>query len=367
MNNSTANLQFQTEIDTSAFEDRMAGMLNDAAVSVMISLGHRLGLFDALAARPGATAAQLAESAGLDARYVREWLSVMTTGCIVEYTPASDSFRLPPQAAACLTRAAAPGNIAVSMRYISVIAQTEDRLVECFRSGRGLPYDAYPCFHEVMAEDSHQTVVCALFDGILPLVPGLVERLESGIDVLDAGCGRGLALLELARRFPASRFTGYDLCADAFEPTAAEATAAGVKNIRFAARDMSGFDEPGRYDLVTTFDAVHDQADPQGLLDGIARALRSDGIYLMQDIAGSSHLQNNLDHPLGPLLYAISCAHCTPVSIGQGGPGLGTLWGEELAEDMLRRAGFDDIEVTRLEHDPFNVYFVARRASPPQA
>lgn len=343
------------------FGEQFAAMLNHAATVTMVSLGHRLGLFDVMAGLPPALCATIAERAGCSERYVREWLSVMTTAGIVHYYPATSTFSLDPAAASCLTRAASPGNFAVTARMIPLVGSMEEPLQSCFRSGEGLPYNAYPCFHEVMAEDSHQTVVTALFDHLLPLVPGIEHRLEAGIDVLDAGCGRGLALLELARAYPNSRFTGYDLCQEAFAPTLAQARALGLTNLRFEARNLQDFDEPGRYDLILSFDAVHDQADPTALLRGIARGLRRGGVYLMQDIAGSSQLENNLDHPLGPLLYTISCAHCVPVSLAQGGPGLGTLWGEELAEQMLRQAGFTDISATHLDHDPFNVYFVSQR------
>lgn len=344
---------------TERFAERVGGMINDGAVVVMVALGHQLELFDAMAAADRLTSAQLADRASLAERYVREWLSVMATSGIVEYEPAGRTFRLPAEHAACLTRAASPDNLAVTARFIPLIARMEAPIMACFRSGDGLPYDAYPCFHEVMAEDSFQTVVCALFDTIIPMVPGLEMRLEQGVRVLDAGCGRGLALVEMARRFPNSEFIGYDLCPDAFEPTLERARDEGLDNLHFEARDLRDFDAPGQFDFITSFDAVHDQADPQALLDGIARALRPDGIYLMQDIAGSSHLENNLDHPLGPLLYTISCIHCTPVSLGQGGPGLGTMWGEELARSMLGAAGFSSVHTHKLEHDPFNVYFIA--------
>lgn len=343
------------------FAERISGMINDGAVVVMIALGHQIGLFDALGDNARLTSEQLARRTGLAERYVREWLSVMATSGIVDYDPSSRTFRLPAEYAACLTRAASPNNLAVTARFIPLLAQMIDPIIDCFRTGEGLPYDAYPCFHEVMAEDSFQTVVCALFDTIVPMVPGLEQRLERGIRVLDAGCGRGLALVEMARRFPASEFVGYDLCPEAFEPTLARCREEGLDNIRFEARDLRDFDEPGRFDFIVSFDAVHDQADPQGLLEGIARALKPGGVYLMQDIAGSSHLENNMNHPLGPLIYAISCIHCTPVSLGQGGPGLGTMWGEELAHSMLEAAGFRQIVSRKLEHDPFNVYFIARR------
>jgi 2-polyprenyl-3-methyl-5-hydroxy-6-metoxy-1,4-benzoquinol methylase len=167
----------------------------------------------------------------------------------------------------------------------------------------------------------------------------------------------------LAERFPASRFSGYDLSTEATGWARAEAEARGLRKLAFEARDLATYDvdaEPEAFDLVTTFDAVHDQPRPMALLRGIRRTLRPDGVYLMQDIAGSSHVDGNRDHPMGTFLYAISTLHCMTVSLAQGGDGLGTLWGEELAGEMLRDAGFGSIDVHHLEHDPQNAYTVAR-------
>jgi 2-polyprenyl-3-methyl-5-hydroxy-6-metoxy-1,4-benzoquinol methylase len=213
----------------------------------------------------------------------------------------------------------------------------------------------------VMAEDSGQTVVAALTDYILPLVPGLTGRLEAGIDVLDVGCGSGRALNLMARKFPNSRFTGYDFSEEAIARARTAAQKHDTTNVRFEVKDVATLDEEARYDLITTFDAVHDQADPAAVLRGIAAALRDDGVYLMQDIAGSSHLHNNLDHPLGPFMYTVSTMHCMTVSIAQGGEGLGAMWGEEKAKEMLKEAGLGEVEVERLPHDIANSYFVARK------
>jgi SAM-dependent methyltransferase len=238
----------------------------------------------------------------------------------------------------------------------------QHRVLECFRSGAGMSYDEYPHFHEIMAEDSAGTVTASLFDHVLPLAPDLTARLERGIDVLDAGCGRGSALRALAARFPASRFVGYDLCADAVAFANDAARQADLSNVVFEARDLTGYAERDRFDLVTSFDAVHDQKDPQGLIRSLHDALRPGGVYLMQDIGGSARLENNLEFPMASLLYAVSCAHCTPVSIAQGGPGLGTMWGWETAEAFLRAAGFARVTRHVLDHDPMNVWFVARRS-----
>lgn len=342
-----------------AFAQRVVHMLDAGAASVMMALGHRLRLFDTLAAMPGTTSAQLAQACGLSERYVREWLAAMTTAGIVHHDPDAIAFSLPAEHAACLTRDAPLGNFAMYGQHVAMMGSMLERIEGCFREGGGTRYDEYPFFHEIMAEDSEQTVVAALFSHVLPLVPGIVERLETGIDVLDAGCGRGAALRGLAERFPASRFVGYDLCADAISFAGDMAAAAGLANARFEARDLTGYAERSRFDLVMSFDAVHDQRDPQGLLHALRGALRDGGVYLMQDIGGSATLANNAHFPLATLLYGISCTHCTPISIGQGGDGLGTMWGWETAQHMLGIAGFARVQRYVLPHDPMNVWFVA--------
>jgi 2-polyprenyl-3-methyl-5-hydroxy-6-metoxy-1,4-benzoquinol methylase len=214
-----------------------------------------------------------------------------------------------------------------------------------------------------MAEDSGQSALGSLFSHILPLVPGIAKRLEEGIDVLDLGCGRGKILAELAARYPSSRFVGYDLSEEAIAYARAQAEMRDLHNLRFEVRDLSDFDtsaDIGAFDFVTTFDAVHDQAKPLALLKGIRRTLRDGGVYLMQDIAASSHVEKNAGHPLGTLIYTISTMHCMTVSLAQGGDGLGAAWGRELAQTMLREAGFGTIAIHQLAHDVQNEYYVMK-------
>ncbi|RIA55060.1 class I SAM-dependent methyltransferase [Dichotomicrobium thermohalophilum] len=343
-----------------AFAGKIAEALDTAAVMGMMAIGHRLGLFDTLAEMPPATSEQIAQKTGLAERYIREWLAVMTCGRVVEYDPARRTYHLPPEHAACLTRGAPLGNLAVYSRLTSLIGAVQDDVVKCFETGGGTTYGDYPCFHEIMAEDSQQTVISSLFDAVLPAFEGVDQRLAAGIDVLDAGCGRGEALLAMSQRFPASRFVGYDLCPDAIAHAQEKARDAGAENVHYEVRDLTGYCEPNRWDLIFSFDAVHDQKDPQGLINGLAGSLRPGGVYVMQDIGGSAHLENNMEFPMAAMLYAISCAHCTPISVGQGGQGLGTMWGWETAEAMLRAAGFQSIEQHRFEHDPTNVWFLSR-------
>lgn len=345
------------------FDERMVVAVNQAGLMLMTSIGHRTGLFDAMAGLDWATSEEIAEHAGLDERYVREWLGAMATGGIVELEE-GDRYRLPAEHARFLSRAAGAENIAVFAQYFAVLGQVEDEIVACFRNGGGVPYEKFPRFHEVMAEDSAVTVLSALEEHILPLVPGLTRRLEQGINVLDLGCGRGRALMQMAERFPASRFTGFDLSQGAIAWATEEAERRGLGNLEFQVRDTSDFDrtaEPGAFDLVTTFDAIHDQARPGSVLAGIATSLAPDGVYLMQDIHSSSHVHSDLDHPMGPLLYTVSCMHCMTVSLAQGGEGLGAMWGRERALELLHKAGFEEVEVHRLPHDVQNDYFVAKK------
>ncbi len=349
------------EAKSEQFAEKMISVLNHGALTIMISIGHRTGLFDAMGELQPSTSAEIAGKAGLNERYVREWLGAMVTGGIVEYFPQNGTYHLPGEHAAWLTRKATPNNFAVTTQWFSIAGSVEDKLVECFKKGGGVPYEAYNRFNEVMSEESNQTVVVPLLDHLLPLIPGIKEKLEAGIEALDVGCGSGFALVEMAKTYPNSKFTGYDLLPEAIERGRAKAREHGLTNISFAATDVSKFNDEKKYDLITTFDAVHDQADPGRVLSNIYRALKDEGFYFMQDIKGSSHVDKNMDNPLAPFLYTVSCTHCMTVSLAQGGRGLGAMWGKELACDMLRQAGFLQVEVKELPHDPINYYYIIRK------
>jgi 2-polyprenyl-3-methyl-5-hydroxy-6-metoxy-1,4-benzoquinol methylase len=279
----------------------------------------------------------------------------------VEYEPIAGVYSLPPEHAAFLTRAASPNNIAVTAQFLPILGTVEDQVLECFYQGGGVPYSAYKRFHEVMAEDSGQTVVAALQEHILPLIPHLTEALERGIDVLDVGCGSGRALNEMAKQFPNSRFKGYDFSQEAIATAQSEANNQGLTNIQFQVKDAAKLDEVEQYDLICTFDSIHDQARPDVVLRGIYQALRSDGIYLMQDIRASSNVHGNLEHPVAPFLYTISCLHCMTVSLSADGMGLGAVWGEEKAIEMLKDAGFSSVTIQQLNHDFLNNFYIVKK------
>ena len=344
-----------------AFAEKIVDTLNQGSTALMVSIGHRTGLFDTMSTVSFSNSDEIARVSGLNERYIREWLGAMVTAGVVEHRPEDNSFRLPPEHAACLTRSSAPNNIAAFTQYIGVLGSVENEVVDAFTHGRGVPYSAYERFHSVMAEDSGQTVVAALLDHILPLVPGLPKKLDEGIQVLDVGCGSGRALILLAENFPESHFTGFDISQEAITAAEEEAQRINLRNVDFQVRDVAEAFPQNRYDLVTAFDAIHDQATPQVVLNNIYNSLAPGALFLMQDIAASRDIQNNIDHPIGPFLYTISCMHCMSVSLANGGPGLGAMWGRETAIEMLEEAGFQDVSVKQLSHDIQNYFYIVKK------
>ncbi|GHF82532.1 methyltransferase domain-containing protein [Streptomyces sp. NRRL_ISP-5395] len=345
------------------FAGRMVEVLNDACLGYLCSLGHRTRLFDVMAGLPPSTSEEIADAAGLNERYVREWLGGVTVGGIVGYDPADGTYRLPPEHAASLCRAAGPDNLASFLQDLALIGLVEDEVVTAFRAGGGVPYSSYPKFQELQAEETARVYDAALVDVIIPLAPGLPELLGSGggLDVLDVGTGQGHAVNLLARAFPASRFTGVDMSEGGIAAARAEAARLGLRNAHFDLADAAAVTGP--YDLITAFDVIHDLARPAATLAAVAGALRDDGVFLMGDIAASSRLEENLDLPLGPTLYAFSVFYCMTTSLSEGGAGLGTVWGRQTALRMLKEAGFGEVAVREVEGDILNVYYVARKGS----
>ena len=355
------NEQHIDQAKSEAFADQMLSLLNQGALSLMMSIGHKTHLFDSLSNMDPSTSEQIATSTGLNERYVREWLAAMVTGRVIEYDPSQRTYRLPAEHAAWLTREAGMQNMAFQAQYIVMLAKVHEQIIDCFSKGGGVPYASFPDFQRLMAEESLHVMDNSLFQVIMPLVAGLEERLQAGIDVADIGCGSGHALNIMAQAFPRSRFAGYDFSQQGIAAAQAEAGHLGLTNTRFEARDVSHLDIVDRYDFMTAFDSIHDQARPAEVLKAIVNALRTGGVLLMLDIRASSLLEENMKHPLAPFLYTISCNHCMTVSLANDGAGLGTMWGEQVASQMLHEAGFTHIEVKHVKGDISNSYYIASK------
>ena len=344
-----------------AFAGQMLGFLNGAQLALMTSVGYHTGLLDVLAGMPLATTEEIARAADLNERYVREWLGAMVCGGVVTYNPTDRTYQLPPEHAAVITRAAGAQNLAVFAAFVPQLARVEDGIVEAFRHGGGVPYAAFPEFQRMMAQVSGQVFDATLLNVTLELVPGLTDRLSAGIDVADVACGSGHAINVMAQAFPSRRFTGYDFSAEALAAGRAESQQRGTANAQFVEQDVASLDVDSAFDLITVFDAIHDQAQPRVVLRNIARALRRGGTLLVVDVKASSELHENLGHPLGPWAYAFSTLHCMTVSLALGGEGLGAMWGEQKAQELFAAAGLVVQDVKQVEGDLINNYYICTK------
>ncbi len=349
----------------------MVQVLNHGALNLGVGIGYRLGLFEAMEALDGpAPAWDIAEKAGLSSRYVREWLGCMACGGVVEVSrnaEGNETYCLPPEHAALLCKSAGNRNLGVYMQELPLLANIAmDGVESGFRTGDGVDYSRYPRFHAFMSELSNAKHRQVLVDLFLPSVDDgrLEERLRQGIRVLDMGCGEGVATILMAEAFPASTFLGLDFHGPALDAARGMARERGLDNVEFVAGDAAEVehrpDWAGRFDYVVAFDSVHDQARPLEALRGVRHALAPGGMFSMVDIAARTAHSDNLGHPMGPFLYAVSLMHCMPVGLVDGGMGLGMMWGEERALELLAEAGFTRVDVVDMPHDPFNSHYLCR-------
>ncbi len=337
------------------FAGRMLNIYTGAVLTRLVDLGYETGLFEAAAGAPG-TSREIAERAGLNERYVREWLAALSAGGVFTYDAAAGTYALPPEHALYLTGGGAR-NLAPLARGLNLIGKRLPRLVDCFRQGGGISYAEFrPDFTQLMDDIWRRIYDEHLLTGFLPAAPGLLDRLKTGIRVADVGCGTGHAVNLMAREYPSSTFAGYDLGEDAIEWAKGEAREMGLTNARFEVLDVSRLPAEPKFDLITTFDSIHDQADPAGVLTRVSEALAPTGTYLMIEPRFSSRLEDNLANPFAAMYYGISVMHCMTVSLAEGGAGLGTVWGEQTARRMLGEAGFTRVDAIDSPRPPTGIY-----------
>jgi len=268
---------------------------------------------------------------------------------------------LPPEHAALLTGPTAR-NLAPMSQLLTHFGQHLPRLAECFRHGGGIPYAAFrPGFTTAMDDAWRRIYDEQLIDGFLGPVDGLHDRLRTGIRAADIGCGTGHAVNLIARAFPRSTVVGYDIAPDAIARATAEAREMGLPNAHFEVLDVTRLPPEPRCDLITAFDTIHDQVAPAEVLRRASDALAPGGIFLMVDMKFASDVADNLANPFAPLYYGISTMHCMTVSLAEGGAGLGTVWGEQLARRLLAEAGFTSVEVLDSPR-PQNCIYVCRKS-----
>lgn len=343
------------------FTDKIVTILNNAMTGIMISIGHKTHLFDTLAKLPPSTLPEIIQSTGLHQRYLLEWLCTMVVSGIIDYNTDSKKFSFPQEHAQVISRQAGYKNLASYTQWISPLASVEDKVVECFKHGGGVGYEYYTDFLELLSVNANLKYTALLANKILPSIPEIHDNLMNGIDVLDVGCGYGDAALIIASSYPKSKITGIDISEQCILKATAEAKKLLLNNVSFQIKKIENLSTDKKYNLISAFDFIHDTAQPYNVLESIFDALVDDGIFLMVDIKASSNIEDNLDHPMAPLLYAVSTLHCMTVSLAENGIGLGTMWGEEKALELLKKVGFKSVDVFKIEADSFNSYFVAKK------
>jgi ubiquinone/menaquinone biosynthesis C-methylase UbiE len=356
------------------FSKRMATILNHGALNLAMAIGYRTRLFDVMDGfELPQTASAIAKKAELNERYVKEWLGVMATGGIVELSRSAsggDLFKLPKSHADLLARRAGNSNLGVYTQEIPLLTTCAiEPVLQGFRTGEGVPYFHYPKFYEFMGQLADAKHRAVLVEKFLPSVLGgrLIEQLRSGIRVCDLGCAEGVAVMLMAEAFPYSTFIGMDISEESIVKARSEASSRGLRNASFLNLDAAFLNEHrdllGSFDYVTAFDAIHDQTRPLDALINVHAILRRGGFFSMVDIAASSSLPENRDHPMGPFLYTVSLMHCMPVGLVDEGAGLGMMWGREAAVEMLNQAGFGTVQVLDIPEDPFNLHFLCKKTA----
>jgi SAM-dependent methyltransferase len=342
--------------------EQVFGYLGGAVIAGMIHLGDRLGLYRALAARGTMTSDELAAATGLHERWVREWLRGQAAAHLVDYE-GDGRFALSPEGVMVLADEHSPAFAAGGFCGLPQQFAVLDKLPEAFKTGRGLPYDAFGLEGnrgvERMFAPWFRTMLVPV---ALPALDGVVRKLEAGAQVADVGCGAGVALIEMAKAHPRSQFHGYEISKCALERAAVNLAESGLRNVTFHDANGDALPDDGRFDLITTFDCLHDMPNPAPVIAAIRRAIKPDGTWLIADIKSAPTFEGNLaDNPMAGMMYGFSVLSCMSSALSEpGGAGLGTLgFTEELARTMTRDAGFTRFRTHDFEN-PMNAYYEVR-------
>jgi len=351
------------ELSQEKFAANLINIIDNAALSMAMGVGAALGLFSVMAELDQPESSDvIAKRAGLIERYVREWLAVLVTGKIIFYDRDSKKYFLPRNYIPFLV--SGKNNIPVLSQMMLMMGETYEELFNCFKHGGGIPYSSYKSFYSCQSELSWKRYEEEVVQHFVPSIEGLKEKLESGIKCADIACGSGHASIYLGAAFPKSEFYGFDFSFEAINRAKDEAMKNGLKNCHFNIQDCANLDAEFQdsFDYVTAFDSIHDQAYPDKVLHEINKILKKGGLFSLYDVFAHSDVADNIGLPLQPLNYAASLFHCMPVSLYfEGGKGLGTCWGKELAIKMLENAGFSDIKEIPIPNNPYNMHFISKK------
>ena len=341
------------------FIGQMLGDLGGAASISMVRIGDALGLYRALHAKGGMTCGELAREAGVNERYLREWLSHQAASNYLSYEPASGTFSLPPEQAMVFADEDSPVYMLGGFDLMASLLDAQPKVQAAFKTGAGVGWDDHTgCMFCAVARFFRPGYYNNLVASWLPALEGVVARLEHGADVADVGCGHGWSTVLMAKAFPNSRFVGYDFHPSSIANAQKHAREHGVHaNARFEVAKAKEYPGTG-FDLVTFFDCLHDMGDPAGAAAHVRRSLKPDGTWMIVEPMAGDRLEDNLN-PVGRLYYAGSTMVCVPTSLSQEvGAALGAQAGEAKLREVITAGGFRSVR--RATETPFNLILEAR-------
>ncbi len=342
------------------FAFKVVGDLAAAMAGPLLYIGDRLGLFKLLADQGPLTAAEMAERTGLNERYLREWSSAMVASEYLAYDSATQKVSLPPEHAMVLAHEDSPAFVGGLAQMIPDHYRVVPRIIDAMRHGGGVPYHEYSEDTFIGTERLFRTgYINFLTTQWIPQMPDVLQRLNEGALVADIGCGRGQALLQMAKAFPNSQFLGFDSYAPVIEYANQQAAQQGLSNVHYEVCSANTFPQAGKFDLIMTCDCVHDMVSPEACARCIYGALKPDGAWFCIEPNVRDRLEENVN-PLGKLFYSVSMLQCMTCSLAQNGAGYGAAMGEHNLRKIASFAGFSRIRKLPIDN-PFNQFFEMKR------
>lgn len=348
----------EKKIEELAF--RVVGDMGGAFTMALGYIGDRLGIFKAMSDAGPLTSVELAEKTRLNERYVREWAKAMVAGEYIDYEPESDKYVMTDEQAFVLANEDSPMFMGGAFHFTTPSIWKVPEVMNAFENGGGVPYSELPDdIPEAIERFFRPGYIHFLTQEWLPAVEGLKEKLEAGATVADVGCGCGQSTVAMAKAYPKSKILGIDNDATSIERARKLAQENQVSNAEFLCAPAEEIAGEQKYDLICSFDCIHDMIDPLGTLKAIREALAEEGVYFWSEPNASDKPHENRN-PVGRVFSSISPLHCMTVSLAHGGEGLGTVIGENGARELAQKAGFSSFEKLAIEN-PFNQFFALSR------
>lgn len=352
LNSTTPNMEKAHD-----FAFKVVGDIAAAMNGPLVYIGDKLGLFKAMADGKPVTSEELAQKTGLTERYVREWMKAMVAGEYLAYDPDTRRVTLDAEHAMVLAQEASPFFLMGASQMIPDHYSIIPKIMEAFRHGGGVPYSEYThdTFEgtERLFETGYKNFLASAW---IPAMPQVHQKLQRGARVADVGCGRGKALLALAKAFPNSNFVGFDN----YGPNIAYANSLAMREgvsgrLHFEERSANSLPQSGEFDLILTCDCLHDMVSPEACARSIAGALKRDGTWFCIEPNMRDNIEDNIN-PLGKLFYSVSTLQCMTCSLAHQGAGYGAGMGEGNARRITQLAGFQHFNRLPI-NNPFNQFF----------